>query len=824
MTDFIKAPFNFVPVSDKVFLPEWADRISQDVPFSDALSGTIHLRITAETPMFIRNGSDRKDSSFSHMTGVSGKPCYFIPGSSIKGEVRSILEIMSFSKMRVDESASFAIREISNSRNKQYEIQRDSKSVHCGWLRQSPDGEGCVIYDHGIPNRISLERIDEYLGRPVMKNHFMAGGNLKEELKDGEDFFDQKSARFKYHLVEQSGRSIKNFHFSPDQETNTKTQNNRVRFDPNSAQKGTIVFTGQPGPRKYDNRTGKYKGKFYEFVFPDDCSSEPLRVDADMLRHFKFIYFSTTASEKKSKEQEVGWLKGLFNDPEKGLPVFFRLDSKGNVKDFGLAYLYKLPYSRTPYTSLPPEHRNKQHHDLAECIFGYTSPDGRNLRGRVHFGSAFSDNAESDTEPVLLALSSPKASYYPIYIRQKGKNGITGNYATYNGGSLSGWKRYHVRQNTLKGDGTYARNKDGTPNINLNTPICPVKEGAVFTSDITFHNLRPEELGALLSALTFHNTKDCFHQLGQGKPYGYGKSTYEVALDSNLAARAGYFMACFEKTMNDWLSTPWLQSEQMKSLISMAHEKVDGQGYNSADFKYMDMEKKDFVQAKNNLEYLQPVSERLRKIISAVTLAGELDEDRRKKMESLVKSVLVRLQELGGEPDEEIKSQLQNLKNDKGARLVLASLRYECEKKMRLQKEAEEEAKRRQEEAEAQKKREEEEAKRRQEEAEAQKKREQEEAAAQKRESSRAILEIGFEKFMRDVPQSYEDWRKKIRDWLEILRKSGEGRKELSNEEQSIALRLLRKFCQSADNKKRKTINCREGSKLIGKKFTMNDL
>ena len=273
-------------------------------------------------------------------------------------------------------------------------------------------------------------------------------------------------------------------------------------------------------------------------------------------------------------------------------------------------------------------------------------------------------------------------------------------------------------------------------------------------------------------------------------------------------------MASFEKKMNDFtmesLGTQWLQSEQMTSLIFMAHEKVDGQGYNSADFEYMHMntdarEQNEFLQAKHNLEYLRPVSERPRKTKTA-TLEGELVEDRKEKMASLVKSVLVHLQERGGEPDEEIKSQLQNLENDKGARLVLASLRYECEKKMRLQKEAEEEAKRRQEEAEAQKKL------------------EQKEAAAQKRESSRAILKTGFEKFMSDVPQSYEDWRKKIRAWLEILRKSGEGRKELNNDETSLAFRLIRKFYQSVDSKKRKAINYREASKLIGRTFTERDL
>ena len=799
MTEYIKAPFNFVPVSDKVFFPDWADRISQDIPFRGALSGRIRLTITAETPMFI--GSGKGDSSFLHLTDASGKPRYFIPSSSIKGEVRSILEIMSFSKMRVDESAAFTLREIGTSKNELYNILDDIQSVHCGWLRQNPDGEGCVIYDHNFPKRISLERIDDYLGRPVMKNHFMTGGNLKDEIEDGQDIFDQKSARFKYHLIEQSGRSIKNFPFSPDQEANTKIKNNRVRFDQNSAQKGTIVFTGQPGPRKYDNRTGKHTGKFYEFVFPDECKGE-YPIDSEMLRHFKFIYFSTTANEKKSKEQEIKWLKCLLNDPDKGLPVFFRPDGKGGVKDFGLAYLYKLPYSRTPYTSLPPEHRKKKR-DLAECIFGYTSPDSGSLRGRVHFGSAFSDNAVSCTVPVPLALSSPKASYYPIYISQKGRDGIAKKYNTYNDGSLSGWKRYHVRQNPMTGTETYARNKDGTPNSNLNTTICPVNKGAVFTSDITFHNLKPEELGALLSALTFHNTKGCFHQLGQGKPYGYGRSTYKVALDMNLAARAGDFLASFEKKMNDFtmesLRTPWLQTEQITSLLSMAHEKVDGQGYNKADFEYMHMDSDDrnhngFLQAKKNLEYLQPVTALLRKK-AATSLEEEQKKERMDEMEKLVKSVLGLLQDTDRDHEAEIQQKLQDYEKDSGARITIDSLKEALEEKKRQQ--AEEEARG---------------------------KREREEEAAKKKESFRAILQSGFQAFMGDVPQSYEDWRKKVRDWLEILRKSGEGRKELSNDEPSLAFRLIKKFYQSADTKKRKAIKYKEASKLIGRNFTERDL
>ena len=39
--DTIKAPFNFIPVSEKVFFPSWANQISHDIPFADTESGMI---------------------------------------------------------------------------------------------------------------------------------------------------------------------------------------------------------------------------------------------------------------------------------------------------------------------------------------------------------------------------------------------------------------------------------------------------------------------------------------------------------------------------------------------------------------------------------------------------------------------------------------------------------------------------------------------------------------------------------------------------------------------------------------------------------------
>ena len=99
----IKAPFNFVPLSDKVFFPDWADEISQDIPFEDGLSGTLELKITAQTPIFVRNGhtkedADAKNEQYTSFSKTSDNR-YFIPATSIKGCIRNVMEIMSFGKM-----------------------------------------------------------------------------------------------------------------------------------------------------------------------------------------------------------------------------------------------------------------------------------------------------------------------------------------------------------------------------------------------------------------------------------------------------------------------------------------------------------------------------------------------------------------------------------------------------------------------------------------------------------------------------------------------------------------------------------------------------
>ncbi len=580
----IKAPFNFVPLPDRVIFPEWASQISHDVPFSDGISGSMKVKLTALTPIFVRNGHSRGDKessgeNFDTFSRIGNQ--FFLPGTSVKGAVRNILEILSFGKMRLDKNARFAQREWDNTTL--YPMKGEQGNVRCGWLKPKEDGS-CEIIDCGKPLRIGHDRIDEYFESSVFQDEFsrVPGRNLNDERQIGDEMIDPKTAYYKYRLIERMGsiEELKDLTFSQDEERTTRYNSSRMQVDFDGDVSGTIVLTGQPDLWRNPRPTTLTRdaGKFYEFVFrtPGRYSNR-YELTEDEFNQYKFIY-ADSPDWKYANEKLL---------PITGIPVFFRVDERNNrkIKDWGLAFLYKLPYENTPYGTLPPDHR-KENHDMAECIFGYTGKES-SLKGRVQFSSFMSDNASLDPNSYRLVLNGPKASYYPIYINQQGRgsNGVvTSTYRTYNDGMISGWKRY------LHRGGTWERNSGSD---SVDTYIRPIQAGAVFEGMVRFHNLRPEELGALLSAITFHgNEADCRHQIGMAKPYGYGKLKVEVSevkfhsvgavADDMLSDSKGY-MAIFENYMTEQIGLGWTMTPTVKELLTISKYDVP----NGDDFKYM---------------------------------------------------------------------------------------------------------------------------------------------------------------------------------------------------------------------------------------------
>lgn len=558
MTVTPKTPYGFIPLPDHVFFPDWAEKITHDIPFSDSCCGTIEFTIRAETPIFIRDGHGKdKLTSLSAQT-PDGK--FYIPATSIKGEIQNVLRILSFSKMGKYLDSSFGQRDLTNAGQ---DYREKIKNVRCGFLKMTPDG--LLLSDHGIPFRIRIADVGKHFG--------VYFDNLK-----------LAPAKNKYDLLKRKGYSEKDMEikFIPDRQIQDKSGRKIVVIAKTGGEKGTIVLTGQPN-----------KKKKYDFVFPE-TEEKTYPISDTLFQAFKSVHSSSVDfTEFREKELKKG----------KRIPVFFTLKAKENkVATIGLSYMHKIPYACTvrdgvigfnkEWQKIAPDFEDK-HPDLTDCIFGFIGKTD-SLKGRVQFGHAKVVNEPKILPKQAFYSSSPRASFFPFYV----KDGMNWNEIE----RIAGYKRYPPRISNSTATWAVGSSK-------MVTYAQFLDKGAVFHETIHFHNLRRVELGALLSAITFHNNQDtCFHSLGFGKPLGYGKiSIKDLKLQCNGQECNGIpYMVDFEKEMTDF-EKRWISSPQLKELLLMA-KGIPVQFESS--FEYMQLD--DFKELKKQ-EYSLPVfSERVR--------------------------------------------------------------------------------------------------------------------------------------------------------------------------------------------------------------------
>lgn len=593
----IRAPFNFVPLNKNVYFPEWANQITQDMPFSDGLSGTIDVIIKAESPVLVSDGVQERGQThyFCHTPADSMNDCrYFIPGTSVKGAIRNVLEILSFGKMSFTQNRSFTIRDLYRGKKDDddddvktdgdfYLEKLNVETIHCGWMTKTPNG--CFIDDCGKPWRISAERVDEMFERSKislgLKDFVLDTG----KFSNSEENKGNRFAKKKYDMLKESSGVTSDIElidlltstFVNDTDTDIAKGGRVFKCYGETGDLGTIVFTGQPGARKKKN--GKWEGKYFEFIFPQNIQREQILVPDGVYKIFETIHKDSPDYEEFRRKQ--------LNEGEK-IPVFFTYNSNNNeeIDSIGISYMYRYPAFNSVYNGITPiELLDSEKHDLPECIFGYT---GRNdsLKGRVLFSNAFLIGNATVLEKKY-ALSSPHPSFYPLYL---------GNGQSWNsqGIRIAGRKRYPVR-NILYGN-------KGTSNMESSKR--PLEKGSQFKCDIRFFNLKPIELGALLSSLDFCGHNECFHSIGQGKPLGYGKVKISI---KNVSFSYGSIDVCsvresFIDAMNqesiskNW-SEKWEDSAQLQELFAMAEGIPDNR---VEEFKYMQMSVKTEEGEKRN--------------------------------------------------------------------------------------------------------------------------------------------------------------------------------------------------------------------------------
>jgi CRISPR-associated protein (TIGR03986 family) len=561
----ITAPYNFVPLSRKVFFPDWSQHVSLDVPFADAISGELVCELVTDTPVYVRNGGkwehhdimNNKEAQSFFRVGEQ----IMIPGTTLKGMLRNVIEIVSFGKMNKFDNHRYSIRDLKN----QDLYMNKMKNVQAAWLQRSESGTSWLL----VPCEYALVS-HELLGNPSIK--------------------DAQKALSKYSTWGWDKLDVR-FTFKKGSLANRVTSIEK-------GEPGRLVFTGQPTK----NRGGKFDKK-NEFVFFGQSKGSPIEVPPEVQNDIVFIY--TNPNTGKPYEEWAHWSDQLGKGAK--IPVFYQMNGS-KLGSFGFTRMYRLPYEKTVRQVVEQTSKDHVHTDpdLAETIFGIAERDD-SLKGRISISTAVAElkTVKPFNEAVTAVLGSPKPTFYPNYIYQPragsdGKLTKTGSYETFmsSESTINGWKRYPTRE--LKD----VERKPDMGKDTVATKFIPLSEGAKFSFSVKLHNLKPEELGAIVWALTWGNNNKLRHSLGMGKSLGFGIAAITIS-SAHLVDIAGEkidwqdTLRSFEGIMNTEVGGEWLKTAQLEQLLAMANPVVVAQ---CGKLKHMTLANKDFSNVKGGVK------------------------------------------------------------------------------------------------------------------------------------------------------------------------------------------------------------------------------
>ncbi|MGB5961448.1 MAG: TIGR03986 family CRISPR-associated RAMP protein [Coleofasciculaceae cyanobacterium] len=564
------APYNFVELPEKVVeaelpLPE-GDRYHPEHH-----TGRIECTLTTESPLYIRCGlttkefeagkeaKDLPDFFYTDPASKSEKPV--LPGSSLRGMLRTLVEIVSFSKIdRVSDEHRLFFRAVASnpdqeSWGKEYKNHVDPKKVKAGYLKK--DNQGWYIQ----PAKTEKGATFAWVRETSLSLTF-------EKFNDPKYEPQYISVSYGSVAVDNTDRAKRLF-ASDVELPNTKRK------------KGVLVTSGNM--KQGDKSSPRYN---HCVVFAEDNNVDSLRIDDTAIKHYRN---ALTDFQKKSPfDKDWGLLK---LEAEKDRLVFYSATGDDKiVRFFGQSPNFRIPYSpegnghaATVIDFIPENLKKLAMIDLADAIFGWVKQETKDKKlpekfdkqraGRVFITDAFlypssqSSIWYSENPITPQILSEPKPSYFPHYLVQPNVDKL----------ELKHYASQPVTDTVIRGHKLYWH-KGSDPGFKLLEPkkvigstkkvevsdtqttlIKPIKAGVSFKFDIHFENLSDVELGALLWILDIAQDDRYRLKLGMGKPLGLGAAKIEHKLyESDRQKR---YTNLFSDNSNDWETAETLKKD-----------------------------------------------------------------------------------------------------------------------------------------------------------------------------------------------------------------------------------------------------------------------
>lgn len=612
----ITSAYNFVPLQDRVVEPDWQDRTSQDLPLQDGLCAELDISITNDTPLLVGGSRGERTKGQAVQVEFSRHPdgCPVIPGSSLRGAIRNVLEIATSSQMARIDDRKLSVRDLDNkdlyNRHLTLSEGRDPVKVtpltRTAWMRFNKEAGGWEmchvphvrVEHHDLKSRLGLDlqgwfkrtndRTPHGKYRHVQAHFAQEGSSGHPPLQL---FFSIKEAKEKGPHEHRGGTLSISY-------SRVKDVTREPQAGGSGYADGRLVVTGQPSNKKH-----------MEFIFQTP-TAKPVwfALGERLVQDFLRIH--------DTPETLLGLFrsdKNPFGD-EIGFPVFYLCRDKlapkalnsDDILAIGLSQMFRLPYAHSIGDAArrhqPPPAAGRL--DFARTLFGCVEdelpgPEGgeppreASRRGRVSFGdcrlAGFQPGSLLDSwlapqafqNPTV--LNGPKPSYYPNYIEQKTSKAdpgqVEGAYRTLmdEDARLRGWKRYPVHAPAEVRGVPAPPDKSGS---DVQTRLRPLRAGLSFTGRVRLHNVTREELGAVLWALTWGGDTRLRHALGMGRPFGLGQVRIElrnvsirpndpaVSAPTEKDCRAA-FEAWMRRQDRDW-------DASVKELLAMADPAAPG--------------------------------------------------------------------------------------------------------------------------------------------------------------------------------------------------------------------------------------------------------
>lgn len=583
------APYNFVELPNDIVKVELESLPQDNIYYSQSenrYTGRIECRLTTKSPLYIRCGLTKEefecgtesknlpDFFYTQPEAKSTKPV--IPGSSLRGMLRSFVEITSFSKIdRVSDSQRLFFRAVAANQKKDslgraYKNHVDSKKIQAGYLKK--DGQGWYIQPAISCNGSSFAWVRQ--------------ANL--ELPDLK-IFDDDNYCPQYLNVSYTSVSIDN----ADKAKRLFAQN--VELPDTHLKKGVLVTSGNMKQGAKDSPRRNHCVVFECLVFEPNSNSIKLRIDDKAIEHYcnALTDFQKQAPFDKS-----------FGILEEDRPVFYSLnEGESIVGFFGQSPNFRIAYSpqanghaSTVVDFIPSDLKNPLAIDLADAIFGWVkedkniSEDMRQRGSRVFISDANYQSAEDaiwykgnphDTVTPQI-LSEPKITCFQHYLVQP-------NETEADKSKLEHYASEPIEKTVIRGHKLYWH-KGSNPTINHPNPdnapetqitkIKPISKGVNFGFNIYFENLSDIELGALLWVISISSNKaqafgigrkdeEYCLSLGMGKPLGMGAVKIEHQL--YLSNRTLRYQSLFDG--NQWNEAEQLATDEQQINFIQVFEK-----------------------------------------------------------------------------------------------------------------------------------------------------------------------------------------------------------------------------------------------------------